>query len=97
MGFAVPLAAWLRGSLAPLVERTLAEPAFAEAGLFDPVAVSRLIDQHRSGRSDHGRLIWALFMFAGFLTRVHEREAARPTGESASGARVQAPEPAPAP
>ena len=97
MGFAVPLAAWLRGSLAPLVERALAEPAFAEAGLFDPAAVRRLIDQHRSGRSDHGRLIWALFMFAGFLARVHEREAARLTGESASGARVQAPEPAPAP
>ena len=38
MGFAVPLAAWLRGSLLGPVERALAEPAFADAGLFDMAA-----------------------------------------------------------
>ncbi len=101
MGFAVPLAAWLRGSLLGPVERALAEPAFADAGLFDMAAVRRLIEQHRSGRSDHSRLIWALFMFAGFLARVHEPEAARLTGEmagsGASGARVHTAVPAPAP
>jgi asparagine synthase (glutamine-hydrolysing) len=78
MGFSVPLAAWLRGSLRAPVERALAEPAFADAGLFDMAEVARLIEQHQSGRSDHSRTIWALFMFAGFLTRVHEREAAIP-------------------
>jgi asparagine synthase (glutamine-hydrolysing) len=101
MGFAVPLAAWLRGSLAAPVERALAAPAFADVGLFDLAAVHRLIEQHRSGRSDHGRLIWALFMFAGFLTRVHGREAVRLAGEmagsGASAARAQTPEPVPAP
>jgi hypothetical protein len=46
-------------------------------------------------------MIWALFMFAGFLTRVHGHDASGRIGEvagpSASGARVQTPEPAPAP
>jgi asparagine synthase (glutamine-hydrolysing) len=101
MGFSVPLAAWLRSSLLGPVERALAEPAFADAGLFDKVAVRRLIEQHRSGRSDHSRMIWALFMFAGFLTRVHGRDASRQmgemTGSTGSGARVQTPDPAPAP
>ena len=99
MGFAAPLAAWLRGSLLAPVERALAEPAFADAGLFDPAAVRRLIEQHRSGRSDHGRLIWALFMFAGFLAQVHGKEAVRLDGEmaGASAASLRAPEPAPAP
>jgi asparagine synthase (glutamine-hydrolysing) len=101
MGFAAPLAAWLRGSLLAPVERALAEPAFADAGLFDPAAVRRLIEQHRSGRSDHGRLIWALFMFARFLTGVHEPEAARladgMAGSSGSGAQAQTPAPVPAP
>ncbi len=101
MGFSVPLAAWLRGSLLSPVERALAEPAFADAGLFDTVAIRRLIEQHRSGRSDHSRMIWALFMFAGFLARVHEREAVPLAGEmagsSATRAHVQTPEPAPAP
>jgi asparagine synthase (glutamine-hydrolysing) len=71
MGFSVPLAGWLRGSLLPPVRRALAEPAFADTGLFDPREVTRLIEQHQSGRSDHSRLIWALFMFAGFLAKVH--------------------------
>jgi asparagine synthase (glutamine-hydrolysing) len=97
----VPLAAWLRGSLLITVERALAAPAFADAGLFDLGAVRRMIEQHRSGRSDHGRLIWALFMFAGFLAQVHGREAVRLDGEiagpSASAASLRTPEPAPAP
>jgi asparagine synthase (glutamine-hydrolysing) len=101
MGFSVPLTAWLRGSLLIPVERALAEPAFTDAGLFDMAAVRRLIEQHRSGRSDHSRMIWALFMFAGFLAGVHGRDASRRMGEmagpSAAGARVQTPEPAPAP
>jgi asparagine synthase (glutamine-hydrolysing) len=76
MGFSVPLAAWLRGPLRAPVSRALAEPAFAQSGLFDMAAVARLIEQHESGRSDHSRMIWALSMFAGFLSRVHERQAA---------------------
>ena len=88
---AAPLAAWLRGSLLAPVERALAEPAFADAGLFDPAAVRRLIEQHRSGRSDHGRLIWALFMFGRFLTRVHEPEAARLTDGMAGSAAFPTP------
>jgi hypothetical protein len=56
-------------------------------------AVRRLIEQHRNGRSDHSRMIWALFMFAGFLARVHERAASSPADEMAAssvlGARAQ--------
>jgi asparagine synthase (glutamine-hydrolysing) len=75
------------------VQRALAEPAFADAGLFDPAEVTRLIGQHQSGRSDHSRIIWALFMFAGFLARVHERRAPR-SGDD-TGLRRRASEPAP--
>jgi asparagine synthase (glutamine-hydrolysing) len=93
MGFSVPLAAWLRGSLRAPVRRALAEPAFAQSGLFDMAAVARLIEQHQSGRSDHSRMIWALFMFAGFLSRVHERQPAIP-GDRTGSSRIT---PAPAP
>jgi asparagine synthase (glutamine-hydrolysing) len=71
MGFAVPLASWLRGPLHGLVRTALAEPAFAQSGLFEMAAVARLLEQHQSGRRDHSRAIWALFMFAGFLRHVH--------------------------
>ena len=93
MGFSVPLASWLRGSLLPPVQRALAEPAFADAGLFDPAEVTRLIAQHRSGRSDHSRLIWALFMFARFLTRVHGGQAQLAGGAANSHQRMPDPEP----
>ena len=92
MGFSVPLAAWLRGSLRAPTTRALAEPAFVQSGLFDMAAVARLVEQHQSGRSDHSRIIWALFMFAGFLTRVHEGHAAIP-GDRAGPSRMT-PEPA---
>jgi asparagine synthase (glutamine-hydrolysing) len=69
MGFSVPLAAWLRGSLMAPVQDALAAPAFADAGLFDPAEGARLIAQHRSGRRDHSRIIWALFMFAASSPR----------------------------
>jgi asparagine synthase (glutamine-hydrolysing) len=75
MGFSVPLAAWLRGSLREPVSNALAEPTFVRSELFDMAEVARLIEQHQSGRSDHSRIIWALFMLAGFLTQVHERQA----------------------
>jgi asparagine synthase (glutamine-hydrolysing) len=93
MGFSVPLAAWLRGSLRAPVERALAGPAFAQSGLFDVTEVARLIEQHQNGRSDHSRAIWGLFMFAGFLTQVHERQAARP--DDRAGSALLTPEPSP--
>jgi asparagine synthase (glutamine-hydrolysing) len=91
MGFSVPLAAWLRGSLRAPVTRALAEPAFAQPGLFEGTEVLRLLDQHRSGRRDHSRIIWALFMFAGFLARVHEPRAETP--DNRAGSSQTAPEP----
>jgi asparagine synthase (glutamine-hydrolysing) len=93
MGFSVPLAAWLRGPLRAPVSRALAEPAFAQSGLFDMAAVARLIEQHESGRSDHSRMIWALFMFQGFLSRVHARQAAIAGERPASSQITPAPGP----
>jgi len=92
MGFAVPLAAWLRGPLLGPVRKALAAPAFAESGLLDMRAVGRLIEEHRGGGSDHGRTIWALFMLAGFLQRVHGCE--QPLPDAPRAAREPCSEPA---
>ncbi|MEO5346414.1 MAG: amidotransferase 1, exosortase A system-associated [Magnetococcus sp. YQC-9] len=66
-GFNIPLAAWLRGPLAP----RLRDPAFvvtlADTGLFDPKSVQRLIDTHLSGRRDFSAPLWALWMLVAFL------------------------------
>jgi len=63
IGFGVPLNAWLRDSLAPLVREQLDERRLAEAGLFDPGAVRALVAEHMDGRRDHGHKLWLLLQF----------------------------------
>ena len=59
-GFELPVASWLRGDLAPYAREVLLDPGAAERGWLEPVAIERLLDEHRSGASDHGRRIWSL-------------------------------------
>lgn len=62
-GFGVPIAAWLRGPLRDVLEERLAPERVARLGLFDPVAVRRLVAEHVAGRQDHRKILWALLMF----------------------------------
>jgi asparagine synthase (glutamine-hydrolysing) len=67
MGFAVPLARWLRGPLRERMQRALLEGSLAEAGIFEPAPLRRLVSQHINGTRDHSASLWALLMFEGFL------------------------------
>lgn len=67
MGFAVPLASWLRGPLRERLRQSVLEGRLNESGFFEPRALSRLVEQHLSGRSDHSAALWALLMLEGFL------------------------------
>ena len=51
-GFEVPLRAWLRGPLRGEMRDLLAPERLARRGLFDPVAVERLIDANEAGTRD---------------------------------------------
>jgi asparagine synthase (glutamine-hydrolysing) len=59
-GFDVPLNAWLRDSLAPLVRDLLSPERVARVGLLRPDAVDRLVREHLEGRVDRGRELWLL-------------------------------------
>jgi asparagine synthase (glutamine-hydrolysing) len=69
MGFAVPLAKWFRGPLKERMRKQLLSGQLAEAGLFDVGFISRLLEAHVSGLSDHSTAIWSLVMFESFLRR----------------------------
>ena len=58
-GFGAPLGAWLRADIAPVREVLLSREGRAR-GLLDMGAVARLIDEHASGRRDHGFRLWTL-------------------------------------
>jgi asparagine synthase (glutamine-hydrolysing) len=62
-GFAVPLAAWLRGPLREWADDLLAPDALAGHGLFDVATVRRAWDDHRSGRRDRHHQLWAVLAF----------------------------------
>jgi asparagine synthase (glutamine-hydrolysing) len=67
-GFGVPLGAWLRGPLAPVLRELLADSRLRAAGVLDPIAVGRLVAEHRSGSRDHARILWALLVFESWRT-----------------------------
>ena len=70
MGFAVPLARWLRGPLRARVRETLLGTQMAESGIFNSATIRRLVEQHESGARDHSTPIWTLLMFDAFLRNV---------------------------
>ena len=58
-GFGVPLGAWFRGELRPLVEDLLLDgPRLG--GRLDPAAIRRIFDDHVTGRGDRGHQLWTL-------------------------------------
>ncbi|MFN8482633.1 MAG: asparagine synthase (glutamine-hydrolyzing) [Anaerolineae bacterium] len=62
-GFNAPMSRWLKTDLRPLVEAYLAPDVIARQGYFQPGVVSRLVADHRAGRADYSRNLWALLMF----------------------------------
>jgi asparagine synthase (glutamine-hydrolysing) len=62
-GFSIPAAAWLRGELRPFARDLLAPDALRRDGFFRPAEVTRLLDEHESGREDHSRQLWGLLCF----------------------------------
>ena len=59
-GFPIPFSVWFRGDLRPFVRDLLSPAALRRRGLFDPVYVQKLFDEHESRQADHGYLLWGL-------------------------------------
>ncbi|RED15662.1 XrtA/PEP-CTERM system amidotransferase [Parasphingopyxis lamellibrachiae] len=70
MGFVTPISAWFRGPLAGEADRLVSSTALAETEWFDRQAIKRIVDAHKSGREEHGRLIWQLMMLDRSLQHV---------------------------
>lgn len=62
-GFGVPVAAWLNGPLAGRLAEVSDPVALQRQGLFDPAVIRRMIDEHRRGRPDRRKELWAWLMF----------------------------------
>jgi asparagine synthase (glutamine-hydrolysing) len=62
LGFPVPIRHWLRAG--ELMDWAYATIAASQAGeLVDLAAVRAMLDEHRSGTSDHSRRLWTVLIF----------------------------------
>jgi len=62
-GFGIPVAAWLKGPLDTLVDGLLSQRRLSEAGYLDARLVHRLVEEHRTGRRNHRKVLWTLLSF----------------------------------
>ncbi len=67
--FRVPVAEWLRGSLAPSFEVFLQEGALYRDGWFDRRRVGAMFAAHRRGERDHADVLWPLFALGCWFER----------------------------
>jgi asparagine synthase (glutamine-hydrolysing) len=64
LGFQLPFAEWFRGDFADFAQAAWEGSDAAQAGYLQAKAVAQLFAEHRAGEADHGRVLYAVAMFA---------------------------------
>lgn len=62
MGFGVPIGMWFRGPLKSALKDTLLSDTALSRNYFNPIAISKMVDDHLCSRADYSAQLWALFM-----------------------------------
>jgi asparagine synthase (glutamine-hydrolysing) len=62
-GFGVPIGRWFRTDLKDYVRDVLLDPQALRRGYFNEATLSRLVDEHQSGKRDYSHCLWALLTF----------------------------------
>lgn len=61
-GFGVPLGAWFKNELKPLVEQVLSKENTEKIGLFNHEYIDTILNEHWDNRVDHRKKIWTLLV-----------------------------------
>jgi asparagine synthase (glutamine-hydrolysing) len=72
MGFGLPLAEWLRGSLRELLWDHLTAPRFLDRGIVSAPFLHRLLAEHQSGRRNNEQWLWSLLMLEMWLQQIRQ-------------------------
>jgi asparagine synthase (glutamine-hydrolysing) len=83
VGLEMPYSRWLRNELKDLLLDYCEPSRIADTGLFRPAGITALVDQHLSGRFDHGRALWGLLNYLMWLELYipNPSDVARPQSE----------------
>jgi asparagine synthase (glutamine-hydrolysing) len=68
-GLSVPIASWINHGLRGEVDRLLAPESLRSRGIINESYATRLLTEHRSGRANNARSLWALVMLQSWLER----------------------------
>jgi asparagine synthase (glutamine-hydrolysing) len=68
-GLSVPIAGWINRGLRAEVDRLLEPVRLRKRGLVDEPRVTALLAEHRSGRANHAKALWAVVMLEYWLER----------------------------
>ena len=68
-GLSVPIASWINGGLRAEVDRLLEPQKLRREGLLNEATVTRLLEEHRSGRANHAKPLWAIVMLEYWLEK----------------------------
>jgi asparagine synthase (glutamine-hydrolysing) len=71
--FATPIGPWLRADLRAAADDLLSPGSVRRRGLFEPVTVSEMLDDHTNDRRDHGTALWSLMVLEHWQRRLDER------------------------
>jgi asparagine synthase (glutamine-hydrolysing) len=66
-GLSVPIASWINGSLRGEVDRLLAPSRLRAQGHIDETSVTTMLAEHRTGRANHAKPLWAVIMLQYWL------------------------------
>ncbi len=69
-GFVTPIDQWMRGPLSKQVREISQSDELVKTGFFEPSALSKMADDHITGRFDHSRVLWQLIMLEKSLERL---------------------------
>jgi asparagine synthase (glutamine-hydrolysing) len=64
-GFGIPLSDWLRRDL----KEKVADILLSEDPLFNRGHIKKLLSEHHSGKFNHRKLLWNLFMLKKYLSQ----------------------------
>lgn len=62
MGFGIPVGKWMRNELKSFVQEILLSEGSLNRGLFKPLFVKQIIEQHITAQKDYNQQLWALLM-----------------------------------
>jgi asparagine synthase (glutamine-hydrolysing) len=83
LGFPTPWSRWLAGPRLDVIRKLLLEPRSTGRELFQPSAVERLFEEHRSKYRDHSDRIWRLLNLELWQRTCLEKEEHEPSSAAA--------------